>query len=433
MSAGRRPVDVIVPGDKSISHRALLFAALADGESRLKGLLDAADTRSTAAALRQLGVNVPDSLAGEVRVMGRGVEGLAAPAAALDCGNSGTTARLLLGALAGCPFDATLTGDASLRGRPMRRVTRPLSGVGARFDELDQPDRLPVRVRGCRPLAPIAWRSSAASAQVKTALLLAGLTGRAPVEATEPWRSRDHTERMLRSMGAAIRTETDPVSGEARVALEPDQRLRPLTLAIPGDASSAVYFLALGVLARPVRVRGVGLNPTRTGALRVLVRMGGSVVEAVAEERAGEPVGDVVASPGRLAGVRVAPEEVPALVDEIPLLAALAAMADGESRFEGVAELRVKESDRLRAMSENLRRLGVDTEEGPAELVVRGRPGPLRGRVDSMGDHRIAMAFGVLGAVPGNEIEVVGREAVGISFPSFWELLDGVKREMEER
>lgn len=426
------PVDVGVPGDKSISHRALILAALAEGESRIEGLLDAADTRSTAAALRGLGVAIEEEGDGAVRVRGRGLDGWTRPDAALDCGNSGTTARLLLGALAGCPFEATLTGDASLRSRPMRRVTAPMAAAGAVMEELEAPDRLPIRVRGRRPLSPVAWRSAQASAQVKTALLLAGLTGRAAVEAWEPWRSRDHTERMLRSMGAAVEVE-EADDGGSLARLAPPDRLAPLTLAVPGDISSAVYFLALGALHGAVRVRGVGLNPTRTGALGVLARMGGRVAESVTEERGGEPVGDVVASAGPLAATTVAAHEVPALVDEIPLLAAVAALADGATRFDGVGELRVKESDRLRAMSENLRALGVATEEGPEHLVVHGRAGPLRGRVDAHGDHRIAMAFGVLGAVPGNAIEVTGREAVRISFPSFWRTLDRVRGELAAR
>ena len=426
-----RVADLTVPGDKSISHRALILAALAEGESRVTGLLDSADVRSTAAVLRRLGVAVPADLGGEVRIAGRGLTGLTEPSAELDCGNSGTTARLLLGVLAGCPFTATLTGDASLRSRPMRRVTEPLGSVGADVREVERPDRLPIRIRGRRPLHPIRWHSERASAQVKSALLLAALTGGTTAQVTEPWLSRDHTERMLRQMGAGLRMEGG--GREPGVSLEPVQRLDPLDLAVPGDVSSALYFVAVGLLAGGVRVRDVGLNPTRTGALDVLARMGARIAREQRSGAGAEPVGDLLARPGPLEGAVVRPEEVPALIDEVPLLAALAAVARGETRFDGVGELRVKESDRLSAMSDNLRALGVETEEGPEHLVVQGREGPLRGRVEARDDHRIAMAFGVLAAVPGNEIDIEGAEAVGISFPSFWEQLDALTRELGER
>ena len=432
-----QPLDVRVPGDKSISHRALILAALADGRSRLTGLLDAADTRSTAQALAALGIDVSKRLAGPVTVEGRGIEGLSPPDALVECGNSGTTARLLLGALAGCPFRSTLTGDTSLRSRPMRRVTEPLGAAGAGFEELESVDRLPITVTGQRPLEAIRWTSAVASAQVKTALLLAGITGRARVEAGEPWLSRDHTERMLEAMGVRlVRTATPGPSSGARsdavVLMDPPARLEPLELAVPGDISSAVYFLALGALTgRAIRVRDVGLNPTRTGALRVLERMGAAVAEAVADSRSGEPVGEVTVSSQGLAATAVGGGEVPALIDEVPLLAVVAARAEGEARFEGVGELRVKETDRLRAIRDGLRAVGVEAETGAEDLAVRGSTAELRGCVDARGDHRIAMAFGILGAVPGNEIEVTGRDAVAISYPSFWSELERVRKELE--
>jgi 3-phosphoshikimate 1-carboxyvinyltransferase len=426
----REPVDVRVPGDKSITHRALILGALASGESRLDGLLDAADTRSTAAVLARLGVAVAEGTLSSLRLRGVGVDGLAAPASSLDCGNSGTTARLLLGALAGCPFETVLTGDDSLRGRPMRRVTEPLAAAGARFTELEQEDRLPIRVHGARPLEPLRWRSRQASAQVKSALLLAGITAGTPVEVTEPLRSRDHTERMLRAMGARL----EEWDGDGHtVRLEPPPRLDPLDLAVPGDISSAVFFLALGTARRPVRVLGVGLNPGRTGALRVLARMGCDLTETVSGDAAGEPFGDVSAAGGPLTGTVVEPAEVPSLIDEIPLLAVLAAGAGGETRFGGVAELRVKESDRIRVTGENLRRLGVQVEWGPDHLVVEGREGPLEGSIDAAGDHRIAMAFGVLGSLGHNRVEVRGAGAVDVSFPQFWHQLKRINRTTEER
>lgn len=424
-----QPIDVTVPGDKSITHRALILSALAEGESRLAGLLEAADTRSTAAALRALGVTLAEPGPGEAVVTGGGLRGLHAPRAELDCGNSGTTARLLLGLLAGTEVEAVLTGDASLRRRPMRRVTEPLSRFGARYEELGQPDRLPIRVRGTRSLQPIDVVNVRSSAQVKTAMLLAGLAAGVDVRVTESGGPRDHTERMLAAMGAGIRT-TPGETGDV-VHLEPPAALSPLRLTVPGDISSAAFFLALGALRSPVRVRGVGLNPTRTGALDVMARMGVRVDVEATGDVAGEPVGHIVVEPAELRGTTVAPDEVPRLVDEIPVLAVLAARADGETRFEGVAELRVKETDRIEALARNLRALGVDVDDGPDSLTVRGTGEPLRGTVEAFGDHRIAMAFGVLGAVPGNPIRVRGAEAVGISYPGFWQELERVTETME--
>ena len=423
------PVEVRVPGDKSITHRAYILAGLADGESRLAGLLDAADTRSTAAAMRALGVPIEATDRGEAVVSGRGVRGLRSPDDALDCGNSGTTARLLLGALAGSDVEAVVTGDASLRGRPMRRVTGPLGECGARFEEEGEPDRLPIRVRGTRSLRPIDVVNVRSSAQVKTAMLLAGLTAGVEARVTESGRPRDHTERMLAAMGAAVRT-TPGAAGDV-VRLDPPDSLDPLALTVPGDFSSAAFFLALGALRGGVRVPGVGLNPTRTGALEVMRRMGVVVRTEPAGDAGGEPVGDVAVEAGALRGTVVTGDEVPTLLDEIPVLAALAVRAEGETRFEGVAELRVKETDRVTALARNLEALGVDVEEGPDLLAVQGTERPLTGTVDAFGDHRIAMAFGVLGALPRNEIRIRGAGVVGISYPEFWKELERVRREME--
>ena len=426
--SGADPIEVSVPGDKSISHRALILSALAEGESRVTGLLGSADIRSTAMALEALGVGIRTDGASTV-VTGGGLRGLRSPDAALDCGNSGTTARLLLGALAGSDAEAVLTGDASLRGRPMRRVTEPLAASGARFEELGEPDRLPIRVRGTRALEPIGMVNARSSAQVKTAMLLAGLTAGVEVRVVESGRPRDHTERMLSAMGADVRTT--PGAEHDTVRLDPPARLDPLELAVPGDVSSAAFFLALGALRAPVRVRGVGVNPTRTGALYVMERMGARIAVHRTADRAGEPVGDVVARPGPLRGTTVRGDEIPTLLDEIPILAVLAARAEGETRFRGVAELRVKETDRIDALVRNFRTLGVETEDGPDHLIVVGRTGPLSGEVDAFGDHRIAMAFGVLGALPGNGIRVRGGRAVEISYPGFWDDLEGVKQELE--
>lgn len=419
-----------VPGDKSLTHRALLLGALAEGESRLQGLLPGADPRSTARALRALGAEVPDppDHGGEVRIRGVGLRGLREPDGTIDCGNSGTTARLLMGVLAGQPFSATLDGDASLRSRPMRRVTEPLAALGARVAELGVADRLPVRITGGR-LRPGTHESPRASAQVKSAVLLAGLTGGVPVRVREPHLSRDHTERMLR--GAGVDIATGVVDGRPEVALTPVDRMRPLDMAIPGDVSSAAFFVVLGLLAGagPLRIEGVGLNPTRTGFLDVVRRMGGHIaVEERAVEGA-EPVGDILVEPSALRGTTVTAAEIPALLDEVPALAVLAARATGETRVEGAEELRVKESDRLRALAENLRAVGVQAVDDGGTLTIVGQDGPLAGRVAGHGDHRVAMAFGVLGALePGVELDDPG--IVAISYPRFWEDLAAMRAEL---
>ncbi len=417
-------LEVVVPGDKSISHRALMLAVLAEGESRLAGLLPAEDPRSTAAVLRALGANVPELPAdgGEIRVRGLGLHGLRAPAGVLDCGNSGTTARLMLGILAGFPFEATLTGDASLRSRPMRRVTAPLERMGARFTEEGEPGRLPLKVQG-GALKALHFDSPQASAQVKSAVLLAGLTGGVGAEVHEPRRSRDHTERMLRAMGVAVSTREREDGFTAKV--QPAERLRPLDLHVPGDFSSAAFFLALAALAPAggLRLPGVGMNPGRVAMLDVLQRMGAQVVAEDVEDRAGEPVAALVAGPSTLSAVRVGADEVPGLVDEVPILAAMAARARGESRFTGAGELRVKETDRIAAVVAGLRAVGARAEELEDGLVVQGTAAPLRGDVATHGDHRIAMAFGVLGALPGNHIRVDDPACVAVSFPGFWDVL----------
>ncbi len=423
-----------VPGDKSISHRALLLGGIAEGESFLEGLLPGADCQSTAQALRAMGVEVPGLSArgDEIRIRGRGLRGLQSPERVLDCGNSGTTARLLLGLLSGLSIEAVLDGDPSLRSRPMRRVTGPLQSLGARFQEEGEADRLPIRTAGGSVHAGTI-RLAIASAQVKSALLLAGLAAGVGITVVEPIRSRDHTERMLRRMGVQVSEGNDPEGGW-RVTLEAPvvAALDPLRLRIPGDFSSAAFLLALGLLreagAGPLRIADVGLNPTRTGLLGVLGRMGARIeVESPkgVDDPAGEPVGTVVAYPSPLRGVEVEGEEIPALIDEIPLIAAIAARAEGTTIIRDAGELRVKESDRISAMVGNLRSVGVDAEELPDGLVVRGSPAPLSGEVSCHHDHRIAMAFGVLGALPGNDIRVDDPEVVSVSFPGFWEVLAG--------
>lgn len=423
-------VVIRVPGDKSISHRALLLGALARGSSSVRGILPGADPSATAAILRALGVPVPTLPrdGSELRVPGVGLRGLRTPSSVLDCMNSGTTARLLLGILAGQPLEAVLTGDESLRRRPMRRVTDPLRAMGATIRDTGAPGFLPLEVRG-GPLQSISHHSQVASAQVKSAILLAGLVGGRPVEVFEPLRSRDHTERMLVAAGVSL--QEGPTDSGWRVALEtPPGALPPLDLQVPGDPSSAAFFLAWAALTgAPLALEGVGVNETRIGFLPVLQRMGARIgVEAEPGVEGGEPVATLVVEGGLLKGTEVGEAEIPALVDEIPILAMVAARSEGVTRITGAGELRVKESDRIRALVDNLRAIGATVEELPDGLVVEGSDRPLRGRVRTHHDHRIAMAFGVLGALPGNEIVVEDASVVDVSFPGFWELLQAVGR-----
>ncbi len=413
--------DLQVPGDKSVTHRALILAGMARGTSRVTGALTSLDARSTARVLRQLGVEVSPMTPGrDILLRGRGR--FRKPAGVLHCGNSGTSARLLVGALSAHPFAASLTGDPSLRKRPMRRVTDPLERMGARFT-FENHDGLPLTVRG-GPLVPLAYTLPVSSAQLKSALLLAGVAGGVPVSVREPaGRSRDHTERMLRAFGYEVEDD-----GEW-IRFAPTGRIEPMTYAIPGDASSAAFLVGAALLAEAgeLRLRGVDLNPTRTGFLRVLARMGAVVEVEGLHEAAGEPVGDLVAGPARLHATDVAPGEIPGLIDEIPLLSVLASRAEGTTVFREVGELRVKESDRLALLASNLRAVGARAEARGNTLTVHGGTAPPAGRVVTAGDHRLAMAFAVLGTLPGARIRVDDPDCVAVSYPGFFESLRALR------
>jgi 3-phosphoshikimate 1-carboxyvinyltransferase len=413
---------VRVPGDKSITHRALLFSALARGTSHVGGALTSLDARSTARVLRQLGAEI-SPLREDVTVRARGRGRLRAPKGVLDCGNSGTTARLLLGVLAGHRLRATLTGDSSLRRRPMRRVTQPLSRMGARFEEAGG-DGLPLTIRG-GALFSLRYEMPVSSAQIKSAILLAGLTGAVDVDVREPHgRSRDHTERILRAFGFRV-TEDD-----GWIGFRPGGRIEPFEMQVPGDPSSAAFLAGAAILAEEgeLRIARVGVNPTRTGFLTVLRRMGAAVSTESETDHFGEPVADLIVRPAALRGAEVAPGEIPALIDEIPLLAVLASRAVGTTIFRGVGELRVKESDRLSLIAENLRAVGGRAEIAGDDLRVEGVSPPPTGSVRSMGDHRMAMAFAVLGTVGGARVRVDDMACAAVSFPGFTEALRGIRR-----
>jgi 3-phosphoshikimate 1-carboxyvinyltransferase len=407
-----------VPGDKSISHRALMLGALGAGPSRVRGVLQSHDVHSTAGVLRALGADVPP-LAGDIVLRGVGLRGLRAPVVDLDCGNSGTTARLMTGIVAGAGLTGRLVGDASLSRRPMGRVARPLSAMGARFTFEGERDGLPMKVQGTA-LQGVTWRMEAASAQVKSAILLAGLVGDVPVEVHEAEPTRDHTERMLQGRGVDVRVDGGVV------AFVPAGRLDAADQTVPADPSSAAFFAVLAAVADDgeLVLDDVCVNPTRAGAFRVLQRMGASVRLEDRRLEGGEELARIVVAPGALHGTVITKDEVPSLVDELPVLACAAACAVGETRVTGAGELRVKESDRIKAIVENLRAVGGEADELPDGFVVHGTGRrPFTGRVVTHGDHRIAMAFGVLGAIPESRIVVDDPACAAVSFPTFWEEL----------
>ena len=412
--------EVRAPGDKSVSHRALMLAGLAVGETRIDGLLEGEDVLATAAALRALGVEVERTGPGRWQVHGRGVGGLMEPEDVLDMGNSGTAARLLLGLLATHPLTATLTGDASLRSRPMRRVSEPLSRFGAAFHGRAD-GRLPLTVVGTRSPVPVRYELPVASAQVKSAVLLAGLNTPGETVVVEPSPTRDHTERMLRHFGACVQQEE---GGAVRLTGEPE--LTASAISVPGDISSAAFPLAAAAIVpgSRVAVNGVGLNPGRIGLLRTLREMGAALTVANERVEGGEPVGDVTVAWSPLTAVDVPPERVPSMIDEFPVLAVVAAFAGGTTRMSGLAELRVKESDRLGAMAAGLEACGVSVRESADTLeVAGGRP---QGGVEiaSRLDHRIAMAFMVLGMGACEAVRIDDIAPVATSFPGFVALMN---------
>ena len=414
--------DLAVPGDKSISHRALLFGAVADGESRFSGFGGSADTLSTAAAMRELGAEVEVD-GDEVHVGGVGLRGLRAPEAPIDCGNAGTLMRLLPGLLVGQEGRFELVGDESLSRRPLDRIAGPLAEMGARVET--EEGHAPLVIEGGMPLRAIRYELPVASAQVKSCVLLAGLFaegGRTAVVEQHP--SRDHTERMLEAAGARVRKK----SGEP--AVWPAERLQPLSLAIPGDFSSAAPFVAAATLlpGSTIRIHGVGINPTRTGLLEVLERMGARVAHFNRRTEGGEPVADLEIEHADLVATEIGPADVPRLVDELPLFALVAGMARGNSVVRGAQELRVKESDRIETVKNVLRPLGIRIETAHDGFRVRGVPSRPKGggTVNAVGDHRVAMLAAVAGLVSREGVRIEDAEAVAVSFPDFFPMLDSL-------
>lgn len=412
--------EITVPGDKSISHRSLIFGSLAQGETIIRGLLRGEDNMATLNAFRLMGVSISDE--GEiVRVSGNGLHGLKEPGDVVDCGNSGTSMRLLCGLLAAQPFFSVLTGDQYLRRRPMRRVTGPLTTMGATIYGREGGAKAPLAICG-RGLQGIRYESPIASAQVKSALLLAGLYADGETTVLEPHLSRDHSERMLAHFGAELAVFPGGVT------LKPGQELHGCEIVVPGDISSAAFFIvaALIVPGSELLIRNVGMNPTRTGIIDILTSMGADI--QICEERSlyGEPAADLLVRSSSLKGVIIGGEVVPRAIDEFPIIAVAAACAEGETIIRDAGELRVKESDRITAIATNLRAAGVSVEETPDGMIITGGT-PLNGcSAESRGDHRIAMAMLIAGLAAGSDITVNDTECIATSFPTFFSLLEQV-------
>ena len=417
---------VTVPGDKSISHRSLMLSALSVGESRVEGLLEGEDVLATAAAMRAMGAQINRDSDGIWHIKGVGVGGLLQPQTALDMGNSGTSTRLLMGLIASHAITATFTGDASLSKRPMGRVTEPLSRMGASFTS-SPGDRLPLTMRGACPAVPLDYRLPVASAQVKSAILLAGLNTPGVTRVIEPIPTRDHSERMLRGFGAELEVEVE-ADGTRVITLRGEAELRPQTIAVPGDPSSAAFPIvaALLVPGSKVTVGNVGLNATRAGLIDLLREMGGNIVIDNPREVGGEPVGDIVVTASDLKGVEPDPARAPSMIDEYPVAFIAAAFAEGRSIFRGLEELRVKESDRITTMAEGLRAIGVTVEELEDGIIIEGTGGALLpggGPIATKLDHRIAMSFAVAGLISKSGVTIDDMRPVATSFPGFTTLL----------
>ena len=426
LPAGPLRGTVRVPGDKSISHRALMLGALAVGETRVRGLLEGEDVLSTAAAMQAMGADIERNADGEWRIHGVGVGGLMQPRGALDMGNSGTSTRLLMGLVASHPIVATFVGDASLSRRPMGRVIDPLSQMGAEFTA-SPGGTLPLMVRGLAPAVPIKYRLPVASAQVKSAVLLAGLNAPGITCVIEPVPTRDHSERMLRGFGADLTVEDTPEGRVIRLVGEAE--LRPQTIEVPGDPSSAAFFIvaALLVPGSELTIENVGLNPTRAGLIHVLRAMGGSIAETNPREVGGEPVADLVVRHSPLTGIAIDPAIAASMIDEFPILFVAAALAQGRTTTSGLDELRVKESDRLATMAAALTAAGARVQETADGLIIDGTDGePLcgGGPIATHLDHRIAMSLAVAGLASRDGVEIDDTRPIATSFPAFEALLD---------
>lgn len=420
--ARRLSGELTIPGDKSISHRSIMFGSIAQGLTEVRGFLQGADCLSTISCFTKMGIPIENK--GEtVLIHGRGLRGLTAPKESLDCGNSGTTTRLICGILAAQDFDVTLTGDESICRRPMKRIMEPLSMMGAKIRSIHCNDCAPLAITGCR-IHGIHYQSPVASAQVKSAVLLAGLYAEGETRVTESYISRNHSELMLSAFGADIRTEN------TTAVLRPGNALKGLCITVPGDISSAAFFIAAALIVpnSEVLIRNVGINPTRDGILHVCRQMNGNISILNRKNESGEPTADLLVRSSALQGTVIEGSIIPTLIDELPMLAAMACYAKGTTVIRDAAELKVKESNRITVMAENLRAMGADVTETEDGMIIHGGR-PLHGAViDSKKDHRIAMTFAVTALAAEGETEILDADCVNISYPGFYSDLARLKR-----
>ncbi len=410
--------ELAVPGDKSISHRSVMFGAISRGTTEITGFLQSADCLSTISCFRKMGVEI-ENQGSRVLVKGAGMHGLKKPSEVLDCGNSGTTTRLISGILSAQAFDSVVTGDASIQKRPMDRILIPLTQMGARIRSAAGNGCAPLLIQGA-PLHGIHYQSPVASAQVKSSILLAGLYADGETRVTEPYLSRNHSELMLSHFGAKVRTEG------ITAIIQPADELYACPVEVPGDISSAAFFLVAGLIIphSEILIRNVGINPTRSGILTVLQAMGADITLLDRHDRSGEPAADLLVRSSSLKGTTIEGSLIPALIDEIPILALAACFAEGETVIRDAAELKVKESNRLKVMTEGLSAMGAQVQETEDGMIIQGGA-PLHGAViDSRLDHRIAMTFAVAGLCADGETEIQGAECVNISYPQFYEDLN---------
>lgn len=414
--------EVTIPGDKSVSHRSVMFGSIAKGTTEIHNFLQGADCLSTIACFQKMGIEIERS-GDQVLVHGKGLHGLKKPDGILDCGNSGTTTRLISGILAAQAFSVTLTGDASIQKRPMKRIMDPLTRMGARIRSLNDNGCAPLAITGTK-LHGIHYQSPVASAQVKSAILLAGLYAEGETKVTEPYVSRNHTELMLSCFGADVRTE------HTTAVIKPARELYGNQIMVPGDISSAAFFIAAGLMVpgSELLIRNVGINPTRDGILHVCREMGADITLMNPKSGDGEPVADILVRSSNLHGTVIGGAIIPTLIDELPMIAAMACLAEGDTVIKDAAELKVKESNRIDVMVRNLSAMGAQVEETDDGMVIHGGK-PLHGAViDSRLDHRIAMTFAITGCCADGETEILGAECVDISYPGFYEDLERLKK-----
>ncbi len=403
-----------VPGDKSISHRSIMFGAIATGTTYIHNFLTGADCYSTMGCFRSMGITITEDFQ-YIKVIGKGLHGLSKPCTVLDVGNSGTTTRLLSGILAGQSFSSTMSGDASLNSRPMKRIQDPLQAMGANIESINHDHCAPLRIQP-GTLHGMVYHSPVASAQVKSSILLAGLYANSPTTVIEPILSRNHTELMLEQYGANIITE------DTTITIQPAKELYAQEIIVPGDISSAAYYIAAALMVphSQILISNVGINPTRAGFLQVCKEMGGNITFENIRTSGGEPVADLVVSTSDLHGIEIGGSIIPTLIDEIPIISILAAYANGTTTIRNAAELKVKESNRINTVAVNLRAMGAPVETTPDGLIIEGGT-PLSGsEIHSFHDHRIAMSFAIAGLIATGETEILNSECVDISFPGFW-------------